>query len=724
MIEFLQSKLNSDQIKPVLETEGAVLVLAGAGSGKTRVLSYRIFHLVNDLKVYPSNILAITFTNKAADEMKERLSVMLDDISGMWVCTIHSMCTKILRMHIDKLGYTKDFTIYSATDSERVIKRLLNEKNIDDNKLKQFKWHISNAKNNNYSPDEYFKIGTNDKDIINIYKAYEDVLKNNNSLDFDDLLVKTYCLLNNFTDIREYFQNKFKYIHIDEFQDTNEIQYKLALILAGKYGNIFVVGDDDQSIYSFRGAQVANIFNFQRHYSDVKIFKLEKNYRSTKKILEAANYIIKNNTSRMEKKLWTENSDGVKIENYSGYDENYEANYVVSTIKALVDYGYNYSDFAILMRVNALSRTFETECLKYNVPARIFGGFKFFERKEIKDIISYLRIAVNPFDEEAILRVINVPKRAIGDAAVLSLKTYAAASGLSLYDVILNVEKSDLPKTLVNKIIPFKNLVLDLLKANASMNLSEFIAYAVKATRIPEMFNDETEENVNKKLNIDEFVSAAKDFCGQNPDADLSNYLQSITLLSDMEEDEIGNNFVSIATIHSVKGLEFKVVFIVGLDETIFPVSRAGNTAEDLEEERRLMYVAITRAKERLYLTRAKSRFIYGERSLTLESRFLRELYGLIKPENLKRDIYSDDGFSERLYKEPADTRNNKIYKPAPKKDFSGFTVGKKVMHAKFGEGTILKVTKDGTNVFCDIAFKGIGIKTMSLQFAPLTLKD
>lgn len=722
-IKFLQEKLNDDQIKPVLETSGAVLVLAGAGSGKTRVLAYRIYHLVKHLNISPYNILAITFTNKAADEMKERLTDMLGDITGMWVCTIHSMCAKILRMNAGKLGYTKDFTIYSMQDSERVIKRLLTEFKIDDKKLKSVKWHISNAKNNNYNPDEYFKVGTTDKDIINIYKVYEDSLKASNAMDFDDLLVKTYYLLNNFEEIKNYFQEKFQFIHIDEFQDTNEIQYKLALILAGKFGNIFVVGDDDQSIYSFRGAQISNIFDFQKHFKDVKIFKLEKNYRSTKKILNAANYIIKYNTHRMDKNLWTDNSEGVRIETYRGNDENYEANYVVSAIKSLIDYyGYKYSDFAILMRVNALSRAFEAECLKYNIPVKVFGGFKFFERKEIKDIIAYLRIVINPFDEDAILRVINIPKRGIGDAAIQALKTYAKNSNLLFYDVILTIEKTNLASTLINKIKPFKDLVLDLIKANESLNPIDFIDYAVKATKIPEMFNEDTEEDINKKLNIDEFISSAKDFFRQNPDSDLSDFLQSVTLISGLDDDDNGDNFVSIATIHSVKGLEFKVVFVVGLEENLFPVSSAQNKTEELEEERRLMYVAITRAKERLYLTRASTRYIYGERQLTFESRFLRELSGLFGPENLRKKA----NFNEEDYNAPdREPVGVNIYRPPEqKKDFSGFTVGKKVVHTKFGEGTILKVTKEGVNIFCDIAFAGIGVKTMSLQFAPLVLKE
>ncbi|MCL1901123.1 MAG: UvrD-helicase domain-containing protein [Firmicutes bacterium] len=712
-------------MKPVLQTQGPVLVLAGAGSGKTRVLAHRIYHLINNLKVNPSNILAITFTNKAADEMKERLCKMLDSIFGMWVCTIHSMCVRILRMSADKLEYTKDFSIYSADDSERIIKRILKDLKIDDDKLKSVKWHISNAKNHNYLPDEYFKTGTSDKDIIKAYKAYDEILKTNNALDFDDLLTKTYKLLTCFPEVLEYFSDKFEYIHIDEFQDTNEIQYKLALMLSSRHKNIFAVGDDDQSIYSFRGANVGNILDFQKQFPDVKIFKLERNYRSTKKILNAANHIIKNNRQRMEKTLWTENSDGVKIETYYGFDENYEANHVVNTIKSLTDYGYKYSDFAILMRVNALSRSFEAECLKYNIPSRVFGGFRFFERKEIKDIVSYLRIVVNPFDEEAILRVINVPKRGIGEAAVLNLKNYANANDVTLYDVILNIEKTELNKPLINKVLPFKSLILDLIKANLSLSALDFIDYCIKATNILSMFDDDSEESINKKLNIDEFIASAKDFFKANEFADLSDYLQSITLISDMEEEAVSDNFVTISTVHAAKGLEYKVVFIAGLDDGIFPINNSDNY--DLEEERRLMYVAITRAKERLYLTRAKSRFLYGNRSLTLESRFLKELDEILRPNsfsNIARREVDDTDLSDDFSRPKlAPINEREMYKrDTEKKDYSAFTVGKKVLHPRFGEGTILKTDTQGYNVYCDIAFLGVGIKTLCLQFAPLTL--
>ena len=723
-LEVLEEKLDEEQKPPVLQAQGPVLVFAGAGTGKTRVLAFHIYNLVENLGINSSNILAITFTNKAADVMKEYIKNLPCSTSGMTICTIHSMCVRILRMYADRLGYTKDFSIYSAEDSERIIKRILKELNIDDEKLKSIMGHISNAKNNNYSPEEYYKIGTINKEIIKVYEKYDEVLKTNNALDFDDLLVKAYKLLQSFPEVLNYFSDKFQYIHIDEFQDINEIQYRLALMLSSKHKNIFVVGDDDQSIYSFRGANVGIMFDFKKQFEDVKIFKLERNYRSTKKILNAANHIIKNNKYRMDKTLWTKNSDGVKIETYYGFDETYEANYIISTIKSLLDYGYKYSDFAILIRINALSRSFEAECLKYNIPQRVFGGFKFFERKEIKDIVSYLRIVVNPFDEEAILRVINVPKRGIGDAAISSLKNYANQNELTLYDVILNIEKTELNKPLVNKIIPFKNLILDLIKSNQSLSSPDFVDYCIKATNILSMFDDGTEEGINKKMNIDEFIASTKEYFYKNESADLSDYLQSITLISDMEEDVASDNFVTISTIHAAKGLEYKVVFIAGLEDGIFPIDKSDNY--DLEEERRLMYVAITRAKERLYLTRAKSRFLYGNRSMTFESRFLKELEEILRPVSFSAisktelDLDKVDSWPKMV---PINERE--VYKrDIEKKDYSAFTVGKKVLHPKFGQGTILKTDTQGNNVYCDIAFLGVGIKTLCLQFAPLSVKD
>lgn len=745
-----ERELNEEQLAPVMQTEGPVLVLAGAGSGKTRVLTYRVCRLVEDLGVHPGNILAITFTNKAANEMKERLGRMGLDVSAMWICTIHGMCNRMLRIYGDRIGYTRDFTIYTEAEKERVLKQIIKDFGIEeDGFLKTCRFHISNAKNEDLSPEEYYKAyeGSKDiRDVVRVFLRYEEKLKSSNALDFDDLLVKTYHMLRDCEEARDYFAEKFRYIHIDEFQDTNTIQYDLVKLLAGRRRNLFAVGDDDQSIYAFRGAKVENVFHFQKDFPDAKIYKLERNYRSTKKILEAANCIIRHNHSRMDKSLYTKNGDGVRIEYNTAWDETAEANYVVSVINSLKAYsGYRDSDFAILIRLNALSRPFEQECLKYNIPTKVFGGFKFFERREIKDITAYLRLIVNPFDEESFLRVVNVPKRGIGDGALNALRTIAAEDGLALYDEILNMAaETRIPKAAAAKFSAFGALMRDLLMQKELLGLSDFVKYLIERTGIAAMYEGEDEENRNKQLNIDEFLSSVIEFEKNNEGAALSDFLSEVSLSSDTDEES--GEAVTIATVHAVKGLEFKVVFICGLDETIFPVSRFEEG--ELEEERRLMYVAITRAKERLYLTRAQSRFMYGQRQRLLPSVFLSELEPVLPAFSAQRarsaggERVSAYGMSADALgmgrapgrNEPDESPNSKAFRtitsgftrqPAARtqgRDLSGFTPGARVSHPKFGEGVIVSRRNEGQNVYCDIGFKGVGVKTLSLEYAPLTL--
>ena len=777
-----QSLLNEEQLRPVLQTEGPVLVLAGAGSGKTRVLTYRIAHLIDDLNVPPRNILAITFTNKAANEMKERLQKLGADVSSMWICTIHGMCNRMLRIYGDRIGYTKDFSIYTETEKERVLKAIIKDFGIEeDGFLKNVRWHISNAKNENLSPEEYLREWQGSKDITDVARVfvrYEEKLKSCNALDFDDLLNKAYELVAKCEEARTYFCGKFRYIHIDEFQDTNVVQYNLVKLLASETRNLFAVGDDDQSIYGFRGAKVENVFHFQKDFPEAKVFKLERNYRSTKKILEAANLVIKNNLSRMDKTLYTENDDGVRIEYKEGYDESEEAGYVVGVINSLKSYnGYRNSDFAVLMRMNALSRAFEQECLKYGIPTKVFGGFKFFERKEVKDVTAYLRLVVNPFDEESLLRVINVPKRGLGDGAIAALRAIAAEDGIGLYDVVLNCEvESRLSRAVANKLKGFKDLLVDLLLNKELLKLSDFVKYCIEATGIAGMYEGDDDESRNKRMNLDEFVNSVLEFeqsmtDPDNPEAPeevtLSDYLATVSLSSDTDEDS--GDAVTIATVHAVKGLEFRVVFICGLDESIFPVTKFDET--ELEEERRLMYVAITRARERLYLTRARSRFLYGERKGLLASPFLAELQPVLPalaekaarsaPWGAGRGYAAESRggtFSSgagRYGSAPTDdgerpagrygagengragarrevsnaeafatiTKNfGRKETAAAKKDFAGFVTGARVSHPKFGEGTVIARKAQGSNTYCDIAFKGVGIKTLALEYAPLKL--
>lgn len=749
--------LNEEQKLCVAATEGAVLVLAGAGSGKTRVLTHRIANLIDCCNVNPNNILAITFTNKAANEMRERLNKMGLNTDGIWVTTIHSMCNRILRQFIHLLGYQKSFSIYDEGDKERVLKRIITDlkKEADADFLKRVKWHIANAKTNFITPQDYATSGFDDKDfetIVKIYSIYEKELFKSSSLDFDDLIFKAYRVLTEFEECREYFQNKFKYIHIDEFQDTAFGQYLLVKILASKYKNIFAVGDDDQSIYGWRGAEIENVFKFQKDFPSVKVLKLERNYRSTKKILEFANHIIKNNHNRMEKKLWTENSDGVRVDKFVAEDEGKEAYYVSSVIKSLIEYnGYNYNDFAVLVRLNALSRSFEQEFLKYNIPYKVYGGFKFYERKEIKDITAYLRLIINPFDEESLLRVINFPKRAIGDTAVEKLRNVARQNDLSLYDVILNIERvEELPPLLVKKVIGFKNVIISLMHAYELNEPEDFIKKIPIITGIAAAFAENTEENINRKLNLDEFASSYVDFFNDNEGSTLEDFLTSVALVNETEE-ESADNSVKIATIHSVKGLEFKSIFICGLDDGIFPMARAFTEPKELEEERRLMYVAITRAEERLYLTRAKSRFLYGNRKYMAPSIFLNELSIFFESDKKPlmadksesynsrysknsgyEDSYYNDNYTDNTAKSSSFVKNNYVSEREKRMiaashnnaDYQDIKTGVKVSHKKFGVGTVISLSGSGSGKSASIAFEKIGIKTITLSMAQLKVLD
>ena len=621
------AKLNEEQLKPVTDTEGAVLVLAGAGSGKTRVLTSRIAYLVEEKGVYPSAILAITFTNKAANEMRERLSSMVDGAQSMWICTIHSMCVRILRMYAERLGYGKNFSIYSETERAAMIKKSFQECGFDDEKLlKNVKFHIANAKMLGQEPAEYAENNADVRgmrDICAVYSAYCEHLKKNNALDFDDLLTQTLRLLETDKDALEYLSGKFRYIHVDEFQDTNRVQYDIIKLLSTVHGNVFAVGDDDQSIYGWRGAKLENILGFEKDFPGAKIYKLERNYRSTQNILKFANAVIRNNGRRRDKQLWTKNAAGEEPQYYQAETEADEALYVARRISDLMRQGYSFSDFAVLMRINALTRSYEQEFSKYNVPYKVFGGFRFYERKEIKDLLAYLRIVNNPFDSEAVTRVINVPKRGIGAKTVETLEEYARREELSVYDAVLDIDELSLNAGSKQKVRAFGSLLKELVVKGAEMSADELVRDVINDTGILSMYADDSDESINKKANIDEFVNSVDEFCRMNKGATLADFLNQVTLSSDTDDmDE--TDYVTLATIHSVKGLEFKVVFVVGMEENIFPVSRAANSDDDLEEERRLLYVAITRAEERLFFTRARSRYLYGERKRTSPSCFIK----------------------------------------------------------------------------------------------------
>ena len=638
-------KLNEDQLQPVLQTEGAVLVLAGAGSGKTRVLTSRIAYLIEEKGVPAAAILAITFTNKAANEMKERLSRIVD-VSRSWVCTIHSMCVRILRMYADEIGISPNFSIYSETERSNIIKKSFQECDLEGEQLlKDVKFHIANAKMLGLSPEEYAVEYADERQIAQItkaYRRYQKHLRENNALDFDDLLNETRNLLKGNAEAREYLGGKFRYILVDEFQDTNAVQYEIIKMLASVYGNLFAVGDDDQSIYGWRGAKIENILHFEKDFKNAHVFKLERNYRSTKKILNTANVIIKNNAARKSKTLWTENEEGEDVKVQELEEESGEARFVAYTIASLMRQGYQYSDFAVLMRINALTRSFEQEFTADGIPFKVFGGFKFFERKEIKDLLAYLRLINNPFDSEAAMRIINFPKRGIGAKTVEALYNYATTNELSVYDALLDLDEIGFTGATREKLVGFRSLVKDWIIQSQDTPVNELVKKIIADTQMREAYADDSDESINKRANIDEFVNAVEEYCRLNPEATLTDYLNQVTLSSDTDEmDE--SSYVTLATIHAVKGLEFKCVFVIGLEENTMPVARASGNQSELEEERRLMYVAITRAQERLYLTRAKSRYLYGKREPTARSRFFKELAPAVElPKEERRMGYGD----------------------------------------------------------------------------------
>ena len=753
--EFLK-KLNDEQREPASVIDGPVLVTAGAGSGKTRLLTHRIAYMVKEKGIFPNQILAITFTNKAANEMKERLGKMIDGAENMWICTFHAMCSRILRREIGLIGYTKSFSIYGDTEKNRVIKRIIEAKEIDMN-AETFAWHISNAKNNLMSAGEYSKYIHDKKKceiITKVYLEYESELFKANALDFDDLLVKTYKLFKENPDTLNFYQNKFKYIFVDEFQDTNTAQYELVKLLAGDNKNIFAVGDEDQCIYSWRGAQVENVKRFTKDFENCKIFKLEQNYRSTKNIINVANKVIKFNHSRIDKNLWTNNDNGSEIEIKQTYNDIEEAEFIAEKINDLVEDGEKkYSDFAILMRVNSLSRIIEEKLLTYNIPYRVYGGYKFFERKEIKDTTAYLYLIENPNDTEATLRMLSFPKKGIGDVSISNLIEIAENNNISVLNLIMNAEKYGVSGSLLSKLKPIQDLFNDLNEKKEAMDLNEFVEYLIKRVGIKEAIGTKTEDDLNKCLNIDDFVKSVNEYSSANQDASIDDFLQSITLMRDIDSMNESDDFVSLLTIHSAKGLEFDTVFIVGLNDGLFPLSRAINSPDpnDLEEERRLMYVAITRAKNKLFLSRSKVKFNYESKKTeyTMPSRFLPEMFDDFKQKSsavLKSNI-NENGFdsylSQRARKQSLDEKmsshanivnvsgniNNSqssayesVSQAVKANDYSKFKKGTRVRHAHFGDGVVTLGVTDFASAFVTINFEKVGIKTLSLKYAKLEI--
>ena len=659
--------LNEKQQEAVKETEGAVLVLAGAGSGKTKVLTTRVAYLINEKGVNPRNILAITFTNKAATEMKERISKMVENSNKIQISTYQSLGLLFIRENCEKLNYQSNFTILDSEDVLTLIKKIMKEKGIDDKAFnpRAIRNAISSAKNELIDAKSYEKYALTEfeKKVYEVYLNYEKRLKLGNSLDFDDLLMLPIILFKNNPDILSKYQDRFEYILIDEYQDTNYAQYMLSILLSAKYKNIFVVGDIDQSIYAFRGANYKNILNFEKDYPNNKTILLEENYRSTKCILNVANDIIKNNKQRKEKNLWTQNNDGEKITYHKAENEKDEANYVKNEIQKLIDNGVEKSNIAVLYRTNAQSRIIEEELLHHNIPYKVVGSFYFYNRKEIKDLISYLKLIYNPHDDISLLRIINTPKRGIGLKTIENLTLKAISENKSIYETIDS-----------GKELQFKNIIEKIKQKQEELSLTELIDYILNETGLKqELESEKTIEAEIRLENLNEFKTVARNFEDKYGIISLDEFLDSISLVSDIEEHKDNKDVITLMTIHSAKGLEFDYVFLMGMEETLFPHRNSLLDSEQIEEERRLCYVAVTRAKKKLYLTNARKRMIFGDISYNPPSRFINE----INEEYLEKE---ETNVPKTFDKKQVINKNEE------------YQIGEKICHDKYGEGIIISM--------------------------------
>lgn len=752
--------LNDKQKEAVLATEGPCLVIAGAGSGKTKVLTHKIAYLISEKNVKPYNILAITFTNKAASEMKQRVEKIVGDVAQeMWMGTFHSICVRILRRFIDRIGFDTSFLIFDTSDQKTVVKECLKALNIDDKAFsdRSVLSEISNAKNEMLTPKAYqakYSGEFRKEKIGQVYELYQKRLRENNAIDFDDIINYTIDILSENPDVLQYYTEKFKYVLVDEYQDTNKAQFTLVTILASRYGNITVVGDNDQGIYSFRGADISNILNFEKDFPGTKIIKLEQNYRCTGNILKAANAVIKHNENKYEKKLWTENEEGSLPCLYQAEDEYDEANYVVKQIEHLKTEEYlKPKDFVILYRMNAQSRAIEDILRRENIPYKIVGGLKFYERKEIKDTIAYLRLIHNTSDNLSLKRIINEPKRGIGKTSLDKIQEISDKTGTSMYEIIKHAEEYDLNRVKANA-EEFINLIEELRLKKQELSISELLKEVLNKsgyTRALELEN--TVEAETRMQNLEEFLTVAIEFEEESADNTLPEFLESITLSSDVDEMQDEDNTVTLMTLHSAKGLEFPVVFLVGMEEGIFPGYKSIGEPKELEEERRLFYVGITRAKQFLHLTCAKHRTIFGSTSYNAVSRFIKEI-----PDNLLDGVVNNDQeekFNDMSYNwEYGKTSAGKVttYKFDEAKneikqkstyqfrtaesflsslsqkqansgvDITKYKEGMKIYHKKFGEGIIQKIEAEGDDYKLDIQFDKSGHKRLMAKFANLEI--
>lgn len=737
----LLANMNPRQKEAVMHTEGPLLLMAGAGSGKTRVLTHRIAYLIEEKNVNPWNILAITFTNKAAREMKERVNQLLG--SGgedVWVSTFHSMCVRILRRDVDQIGYSRNFTIIDTSEQNTLMKRVLKELNIDPKKYdpRSILGAISNAKNELLTPADYEnQQGSLFEQIVGrCYALYQKELRNNQCMDFDDLIMNTIRLFKENEDTLQFYQRKFYYIHVDEYQDTNHAQYTLVNLLADRFKNLCVVGDADQSIYGWRGANMQNILDFEKDYPDAAVILLEQNYRSTQTILNAANQVIKNNRNRPDKNLWTENRAGEKITYYRGDSERDEARFIVSEMqKQIADKGRKFGDFAVLYRTNAQSRVIEEMLLKANVPYTMVGGRKFYDRKEIRDILAYLSAIANPSDSLSLERIINVPKRGIGATSVEKLREFASLHEWSLLEAAMNVDLANISGKAGKELGSFGMMMDQFAQMIPYLSVTELTKEILDKTGYKQdLINQNNLESQSRLENLEEFLTVTQEFDkrfeAQNeddadaPEEKLTVFLNDLALLSDVDSYEEESSQVTLMTLHAAKGLEFPVVFLIGLEENIFPLSRALMEESELEEERRLAYVGITRAEEELFLTNAFSRTLYGRTQYNRPSRFVEEI---------EQDLLQSLG--ERTQpKGAAASFQPKVFKPTytqPRQSTvssrqtttaagNQWQVGEKVNHKKWGVGTIVRTTGAAQDLELDVAFPQQGVKRLLAAFAPI----
>ena len=773
MQEILKG-LNDKQYEAVINTEGPCLVIAGAGSGKTKVLTHKIAYLIQEKNIAPWNILAITFTNKAANEMKERIANLVgEQAKDLWMGTFHSICVKILRSHIEKIGYESSFIIFDTSDQRTLIKRCIKELNLDDKMFtdRSVQSEISNAKNEMLEPDQYLARNKGDfrkEKIAEVYSMYQKNLKENNAVDFDDIINFTIKILKENPEIADYYANKFQYVLVDEYQDTNKAQFTLVKFFAKNNGNITVVGDNDQGIYSFRGADISNILNFEKDFKGTKIIKLEQNYRCTGNILKIANSVIKNNETKYNKKLWTQNETGNLPKIYSASDEYDEGRYIVEQIEHLRrQEGYNYSDFAVLYRMNTQSRAIEDILSREGIPYKVVGGLKFFERKEIKDIISYLRLIQNPMDNLSLTRIINEPKRGIGRTSLDKVQDLAVENETSMYEIIKNSDQYGLNRVFMNS-REFVNAIEELRNKKDDILISELVKLTLKKTGYTNALEEEkTLEAENRIENLDEFLTVAMEFEKQEADNSLQNFLEGMTLSSDIDNVDESEESVTLMTLHSAKGLEFPVVFLVGMEEGIFPGYKSIGEPTALEEERRLCYVGITRAKRNLFLTCSKKRTMFGSTSYNMISRFVKEIpeelldgeeeaFGENKETSSSRTFggygsknsFGDSGFSwsygnkavastiKSSIKSGISTSTSTVAsfgrtaesflnglanKSSNKKvDLTQYEAGVKIYHKKFGEGIITKTEPEGDDLKVDIDFEKYGHKRLMAKFSNL----